>query len=133
MDPGKKVRNRKQCGDSVYQLYTCLDCSGCSLAGECLGKSAQRRSVSRDQHEPAREALAARMRSAAGRQTYARRAWMAQTPNAVIKQWMGFRQFLLRGLDKARTEWRWACTAHNLQKLVRIAAALRARFAMAMA
>ena len=133
LDPGKKVRDRKQCGDSIYQLYTCPHCNGCPLAGECLGKSAPSRSVSRDQHESAREALATRMRSAAGRETYARRAWMAETPNAVLKQWMGFRQFLLRGLDKVRTEWRWACTAYNLQKLVRIVAALRARFAVALA
>jgi transposase len=133
MVPGKTQCDHKPCGDSIYQAYTCADCSGCPLAGECLGKRGHTRSVFRDQHESAREAMVARMKSAAGRETYARRSWMAETPNAMIKQWMGFRQFLLRGLDKVRTEWRWACTAYNLQKLVRIVAALRARFAVAMA
>jgi len=126
MEPAEVTRDRKPCGDSIYQIYRCSDCSGCPLAGVCLGKSARSRSVARDQHEPSREALAARMGTPAGRKTYARRAWMAETPNSVIKAWMGLRQFLLRGLEKVRTEWRWACTAYNLRKLVTIVAGLRA-------
>ena len=51
---------------------------------------------------------------------------MAETPNAVIKQVMGLRQFLLRGLDKVRTEWLWACTAFNIRKLISIIAKVRA-------
>jgi transposase len=39
-----------------------------------------------------------------------------------IKQAMGFRQFLLRGLAKVRAEWQLVCTAHNLLKLVRATA-----------
>jgi transposase len=34
-----------------------------------------------------------------------------------IKQARGFRQFLLRGLDKVKQEWLLVCTAHNLLKL----------------
>jgi len=34
-----------------------------------------------------------------------------------IKQARGFRQFLLRGLDKVKQEWVLVCTAHNLLKL----------------
>ena len=36
-----------------------------------------------------------------------------------IKQARGFRQFLLRGLDKVKAEWALICTAHNLTKLAR--------------
>jgi IS5 family transposase len=39
-----------------------------------------------------------------------------------IKQAMGFRQFLLRGLAKVKAEWQLVCTAHNLLKLVRASA-----------
>ena len=42
----------------------------------------------------------------------------AETPNGFIKQVMGLRQFRLRGLDKVRTEWLWACTAFNIRKSV---------------
>ena len=34
-----------------------------------------------------------------------------------IKQARGFRQFLLRGEDKADGEWKIICTGHNLLKL----------------
>ena len=34
-----------------------------------------------------------------------------------IKQNLGFREFLLRGLDKAKTEMNLVCTAHNLMKI----------------
>ena len=35
-----------------------------------------------------------------------------------IKQARGFRQFLMRGVEKVRAEWALVCTAHNLLKLV---------------
>ena len=34
-----------------------------------------------------------------------------------VKQARGFRQLLLRGLDKVKAEWAMVCTAHNLLKL----------------
>ena len=36
-----------------------------------------------------------------------------------IKQGRGFRQFLLRGLEKVNGEWSLICTGHNLLKLFR--------------
>lgn len=36
-----------------------------------------------------------------------------------IKQARGFRQFLLRGLDKAAAEWGLVCLAHNVLKLAK--------------
>src|SRR5437764_1330550 len=40
-----------------------------------------------------------------------------------IKQARGFRQFLLRGIEKVRAEWAMICTAHNLLKLFTLAKA----------
>jgi IS5 family transposase len=40
-----------------------------------------------------------------------------------IKQARGFRQFLLRGVEKVRAEWAMICTAHNLLKLLTLAKA----------
>lgn len=39
-----------------------------------------------------------------------------------IKQARGFRQFLLRGIEKVKAEWGMICTAHNLRKLTLAAA-----------
>ena len=37
-----------------------------------------------------------------------------------IKQNLGFREFLLRGLEKAKIEMNLMCIAHNLQKIWRL-------------
>lgn len=40
-----------------------------------------------------------------------------------IKQNLGFREFLLRGLEKVKTEFNLVCIAHNLQKIYNLGAA----------
>ncbi|MEW5762739.1 MAG: IS5/IS1182 family transposase, partial [Bacillota bacterium] len=37
----------------------------------------------------------------------------------IIKEVFGLRQFLLRGLEKVRSIWRFTCGVHNLMKLFR--------------
>ena len=44
-----------------------------------------------------------------------------------IKQARGFRQFLMRGVEKVRAEWALVCTAHNLLKLAQGRSLSRAR------
>ena len=66
------------------------------------------------------------MASDEGKRLYQQRAHVAETPFGILKAAMGLRQFLLRGLPKVKTEWRWAVTAFNLGKLVREIAQLRA-------
>lgn len=121
-----KMKDRDNGADSEYRVYKCQSCEGCGLAGDCLAGKSKHRTISHDQHERARSAAAARLKTEAGRKAYARRAHLAETPNAVIKQVLGLRQFLLRGLEKVRTEWLWACTAFNIRKLIRAKEALRA-------
>ena len=122
-----KTKDRASGNDSVYHVYECSSCQGCPLAGECISASCSARTVSHDQHETARSAAAARLNTEHGQATYRRRAWIAETVYAIIKAQMGLRQFLHRGIDKVRTEWLWACTAFNIQKLMRAVAGLRAR------
>jgi hypothetical protein len=89
------------------------------------GKS-KHRTVSHDQHEAVRRKVALRLKTDSGKKAYARRAHLAETPNGFIKDVLGLRQFLLRGLDKVRTEWLWACTAFNIRKLMIAMEKLRA-------
>jgi hypothetical protein len=114
-----KTKERGTSESSRYRVYRCSSCSGCGLAKDCRVKGSARRTVSHDQHDAVRTAAAARMNTPRGRAAYARRAHLAETPNAVIKQVMGLRQFLHRGLEKVRMEWWWACTAFNLGKLIK--------------
>ena len=101
-------------------------CGACELAGRCLpGKVVQRRVV-RDEQEPLREQMAERMSDEEGKKRYRRRSHLAETPFAVMNTTMQFRQFLLRGLEKATTELMWVCGSMNLTKLVRLIARSRA-------
>ena len=42
---------------------------------------------------------------------------MAEPPFGFIKQGLGFRQFLLRGLEKVSGEWTLVTLAYNLRRL----------------
>lgn len=79
-----------------------------------------------DAQEPLREKMHAKLRTEEGRKTYNQRMHVAETPFAIIKGIMEVRRFLLRGLEKVRTEWTWVCTAYNLKKLIAVLVALRA-------
>ena len=99
-----------------------------ALAKECLDAKAKRgRTVTRDGHEPARERMHAKMQTEAGRTIYNRRMHIGETSFAIIKNIFEVRRFLLRGLEKVRTEWRWVCTAYNLKKLMAAIAVPRAQ------
>ena len=62
-----------------------------------------------------------------GRQRYALRMQTVEPVFGQIKQCRGFRQFLLRGLEKVNGEWSLICTGHNLLKLFRFGAGLPAK------
>lgn len=117
-------------GQVILRIYRCTQCANCLLATECLDqKSKHGRTVSRDGSEPLRAKMSAKLKSESGRKTYHRRMHIAETPFAILKCVMGIRQFLLRGLEKVRMEWLWACTAYNLKKLTKAKALLRTAMA----
>jgi transposase len=112
------------------RIYRCAACSDCPLAGQCISpKSKQGRTITRDEFEETRERTAARMSTPRAQEIYNERPRVAETPFAILKSVFRLRQFLLCGLEKVRTEWRWAATSFNLMKLVRNVARLRAEFA----
>ena len=58
-----------------------------------------------------------KLRTQRGKRRYALRMGTVEPVFGQIKQARGFRQFLLRGLEKVRQEWRLICAGHNLLKL----------------
>jgi len=71
----------------------------------------------------AKERMAAKVQSPAGRALYARRKVIVEPVFGQIKAARGFRRFLLRGLAKIRGEWCLVCLTHNLLKVWRYACA----------
>jgi transposase len=60
-----------------------------------------------------------KLRTRRGRKRYGLRMKTVEPVLGQIKHAGGFRQFLLRGLEKVSSEWRLICTGHNLLKLFR--------------
>jgi len=63
------------------------------------------------------------LRSEAGRAIYARRKSTVEPVFGIIKHVMGFRQFSMRGLEKAKGEWSIVCMAWNIRRLFTLHAA----------
>ena len=63
------------------------------------------------------EAMREKIKAGGHRSPYRLRKQLPEPVFGQIKQARGFRQFLLRGVDKVRAEWGIVCTAHNLLKL----------------
>jgi transposase len=63
------------------------------------------------------EAMAHRLRTPDGKRLYALRKQTPEPVFGIIKSVLGFRQFLLRGLDRVRGEWSLVTMAWNMKRL----------------
>src|ERR1700690_1135141 len=61
-----------------------------------------------------------KLKTKAGKAVYAARKTLVEPVFGQIKQARGFRQFLLRGIDKVRGEWSLVCLTHNVLKMYRL-------------
>jgi transposase len=64
--------------------------------------------------------MSRKLHTKAGAAVYAARKAIVEPVIGQIKQARGFRQFLLRGLEKVQGEWSLVCTTHNILKLYRL-------------
>jgi len=63
------------------------------------------------------DAMAHRMKTKAGKEFYAQRKSTVEPVFGIIKEVIGFRRFMLRGLDAVQGEWVLVCMAFNLKRL----------------
>jgi transposase len=69
------------------------------------------------------EAMAHRLKTPEGKKLYALRKCIPEPVFGIIKSVLGFRQFLLRGLDKVKGEWSLVTMAWNLKRMFVLKAA----------
>ncbi len=69
------------------------------------------------QRYPHTVAMAAKFETEQGKADYKKRKWIAEPPNGWIKNVLGFRQFSMRGLQKAQAEFKLVCMALNLRRM----------------
>ena len=69
------------------------------------------------------EAMAHRLKTPEGKKLYGLRKQVPEPVFGIIKSVLGFRQFLLRGLDKVRGEWSLVTMSCNLKRMFVLCAA----------
>jgi transposase/IS5 family transposase len=83
-----------------------------------LGREGKVLTKPRDaQRYPHTVAMAAKFETEHGKTDYRKRKWIAEPPNGWIKNVLGFRQFSMRGLEKAKAEFKLVCMALNLRRM----------------
>jgi transposase len=113
--------------------YSAGNVNACAAAGIepviAMGRDAHHPSLAeRFADEPAPrenstplEAMRHRLQTKAGKARYALRKQTPEPVFGIIKSVLGFRQFLLRGLDKVRGEWSLVTMAWNLKRMFALA------------
>jgi len=99
------------------RYYTATGCQQCSLRQRCHRSRGNRR-ISREANEQLMEQMAARMR--AHPEKFKLRKQLAEHPFGTIKRNFGYDHFLLKGLEKVRTEWSLITLAYNLKRVLNL-------------
>lgn len=99
-------------GKPQYSYYG-ANCGECPAMSECAGKR-KMRIITSGGYEAEQRRMAIKMRSEKGREEYKKRKEAAEWPFGNIKQNLGLREFLTRGIGNVRTEFNLACIAHDL-------------------
>jgi hypothetical protein len=61
-----------------------------------------------------------RLATTAGKEQYKLRQQTVEPVFGILKSVLGFRQFLLRGMEKVGLEWTLLCTAYHFKRLHRL-------------
>jgi transposase len=113
-------RDRNDRSKGKTKVYQGQECQICEAFEHCRqNKNAQGRTIRRDEFENLREDLRAKMNTPEGQAVYSRRRSIIEPVFGNLKYNLGYRYFLLRGLDRVKAEFAMMCTAHNLTKLLR--------------
>jgi hypothetical protein len=116
--------NGKQVGDARVQGIDLHVATGKQNHGEASNASDEDATASTAEASLL-EQMKQKLKTEAGRELYRMRKAIVEPVFGQIKEWRGFRRFLLRGLKKVRAEWKLICLTHNLLKLFRSGRALQ--------
>jgi IS5 family transposase len=83
-----------------------------------LGREGKARAAPKDaKRYPHTVAMKAKFQTEQTQKDYKKRKWIAEPPNGWIKNVLGLRQFSMRGLEKAKAEFKLVCMALNLRRM----------------
>ncbi len=108
---------------STYELgrslryYRASGCNQCALKTQCTRNKANR-TLTREEDEHLMEQMAERLRQAP--QKIKQRKGLVEHPFGTIKRALGYDHFLLKGLEKVRTEWSLITLVYNFKRILNL-------------
>lgn len=118
--PGNQKLTYRFC---TYELgrslryYRASGCNRCALKTKCTRNKANR-TITREEDEHLMEQMAERMTRAPDK--IKQRKGLVEHPFGTIKRALGYDHFLLKGLEKVRTEWNLITLAYNLKRVLNL-------------
>jgi transposase len=94
-------------------------CAVCPVRARCTKSTTKGRSIAISPDDATLRAHRARMATAAAKTAYRRRKTLPEPTFGLLKEQLGARRFLLRGLANVQAEWALLATAFNLRTLAR--------------
>lgn len=124
---GKKLKHThtgKYKTDNGYQTqrryYKCEDCTECPLKEKCTKASGNREIQVSFRLNELKGKAKEKLCSEKGIELRKKRCVEVEAVFGQIKNNLGFRRFLLRGIEKVKTEWGLLSIAHNMKKLATV-------------
>jgi transposase len=113
----KSTQNANNPHKITKWVYECQACKECPFQSECATAKSGKRTVTRAEDDPTREAMRTKVQSTSGKEVYRKRKAIVEPIWGQMKQCQGFRQFNLRGSEKTEGEFVLLVISHNLRKL----------------
>lgn len=101
-----------------FSAYRCNSCQGCKNFGVCT-KSPKGRTIKICDNIHLIHSMRKKLDTQQGKSIYKKRQAIVEPVFGNIKHNLGFREFLLRGINKVKAEFRLIATAHNLLKIAK--------------
>jgi transposase len=101
----------------AIRYYRASGCKTCALRSACTRNKANR-TITREENEHLMEAMAARVKAHPEKMRL--RKALCEHPFGTIKRWFGYTHFLLKGLEKVRTEWSLITLVYNLKRVLKL-------------
>lgn len=108
-DSDEGVIKRKQ------RIYKGSDCISCLALNQCT--KAKSRTIAREKREELQEQMRRRLLSEQGREKYKKRLYTVEPIFGHLKYNLGYKNFLLRTLEKVKGEFKLMCIGYNLRKI----------------
>lgn len=113
----KRTVHEKEEDKPTTWVYECSACQECPFLKECVKSKTGKRSITRSENDPVREAMRTKVQSDEGKEVYRMRKAIVEPVWGQMKEMQGFRQFHLRGDEKVSGEFLLLALSHNIRKL----------------